>query len=80
MVGHVPVPYPALHPQGQLQAGVQIHPGPREDPSQARADPGVLRAVLQDRGMRRVQGDWTGGDGRMERSGQLHLHGALVCY
>ncbi len=68
MVGHVPVPYPAVHPQGQ--AGVQIHPGPREDPSQARADPGVLRAVLQDRGMQRVQGDWTRGDGRMERSGQ----------
>jgi hypothetical protein len=30
MVGHVPVPHPAVHSQGQLRAGVQIHLGPGE--------------------------------------------------
>jgi hypothetical protein len=64
MVGHVPVPYPAVHSQGQLQAGVEIHLSPGEKAGQARADLGVQRGVLQDRGMRCVQGDWTGGDGR----------------
>ncbi len=36
MAGYLPIPHPADHSAGQLQASVQIHPGPGEEVGQAR--------------------------------------------
>ncbi len=45
MVGHVPIPHPAIHSQGR--PSVQVHLGPGEEAGQTGADPGVQRGFYK---------------------------------
>ncbi len=47
MVGHVPIPHPAVHSQGELRPSVQVHLCPGEEAGQTGADPGVQQGFYK---------------------------------